>query len=96
MNLNGQLKRAGAGVCEISEVNKLLSDTGIYRRQTWLSTTRIKVLEAGDISYAQYLQNLTLSNNIHSEHIDNLYNFNRVVISIEAISGKKLIIQKLK
>ena len=23
------IKRAGAGVCEISEVNKLLSDTGI-------------------------------------------------------------------
>ena len=87
MSLNGQLKELA------QEYVKYQKSINYYQTQALPQADLIisnsdKGFRSGDISYTQYLQNLTLSNNIHSEYIDNLFNFNRVVISIEAISGK--------
>ncbi|MBW0165536.1 MAG: CusA/CzcA family heavy metal efflux RND transporter [Sediminibacterium sp. Gen4] len=87
-NLNGRLKEL------VQEYNKFQKSLTYYEQEALPQADLIiknsdKSFRSGDISYTQYLQNLTLSSNIHSEYLDNLYNYNQVVISIEAILGTK-------
>jgi len=48
-----------------------------------------KGFKSGDISYIQHFQNLTLAINIQAEYLDNLYQYNQAVISIETLLGTK-------
>ncbi len=43
----------------------------------------------GDISYAQYLQNLSLANDIRSVYLETLLQYNQTVASLEAIYNKR-------
>ncbi len=87
-NLNGQLKEL---VQEYLKFKKSL----IYYQQQALPQAQLiiansdKSFKSGDISYTQYLQNLTLSNTIQAEYLDNLYKYNRTIIAIEAVLGNK-------
>ncbi|MBX2953365.1 MAG: CusA/CzcA family heavy metal efflux RND transporter [Leadbetterella sp.] len=87
-NLNGRLKEL------VQEYIKFQKSLTYYQEEALPQADLIiknsdKSFRSGDISYTQYLQNLTLSSNIHSEYLDNLYNYNQIVISIEAILGNK-------
>ncbi|MBU7571011.1 MAG: CusA/CzcA family heavy metal efflux RND transporter [Flavobacterium sp.] len=87
-NLNGRLKEL------VQEYIKFQKSLTYYQKEALPQADLIiknsdKSFRSGDISYTQYLQNLTLSSNIHSEYLDNLYNYNQIVISIEAILGNK-------
>jgi cobalt-zinc-cadmium resistance protein CzcA len=46
-----------------------------------------KSFKSGDVSYAQYLQNLTLANSIQTEYLNTLYQYNQSIIVIEALLG---------
>ncbi|MCL3782037.1 CusA/CzcA family heavy metal efflux RND transporter [Prolixibacteraceae bacterium JC049] len=46
-----------------------------------------KAFRSGDISYSQYLQNLTLSNDIQLEYLEKLLEYNVVIVAIDAITG---------
>jgi cobalt-zinc-cadmium resistance protein CzcA len=86
-NLNGQLKEL------VQQYVKYQKSLEYYRTQALPQADLIignseKSFRSGDISYTQYLQSLTLSRNIHAEYIDNLYEFNRIAISLETILGK--------
>lgn len=87
-SVNGQLRSL------VQQFIKYKNSINYYQSQALpqadlIIATSDKSFRSGDISYTQYLQNLTISTAIHSEYIDNLYNFNRIVISIEAILGIK-------
>ncbi|MBN8880587.1 CusA/CzcA family heavy metal efflux RND transporter [Chitinophaga sp. 212800010-3] len=87
-NLNGKLREL------VQEYTKYQKSLTYYQQEALPQADLIiknsdKSFRSGDISYTQYLQNLTLSSNIHSEYLDNLYNYNQIVISIEAILGNK-------
>jgi cobalt-zinc-cadmium resistance protein CzcA len=84
--INGQLKEL------VQDYQKYRKSLDYYEKEALpqadlIITNSDKSFRNGDISYTQYLQNLTLSSDIHSDYLDSLYNFNRVVISIEAILG---------
>ncbi len=88
INLNGKLREL------VQEYLKFQKSLSYYKEEALPQADLIiknsdKSFRSGDISYTQYLQNLTLSSNIHSEYLDNLYKYNQVVISIEAILGNK-------
>ncbi|MCH5688372.1 TolC family protein [Niabella sp. W65] len=85
-NLNGQLKELAQQYVKFQKSLNYYQTQALPQADLIISNSD-KSFRNGDISYTQYLQNLTLSNNIHSEYIDNLYNLNRVIISIEAILG---------
>lgn len=46
-----------------------------------------KSFASGNVSYAQYLQNLTLANDIRTEYLNTLYQYNQSIIVIEALLG---------
>lgn len=46
-----------------------------------------KSFRSGNVSYAQYLQNLTLANSIQTEYLNTLYQYNQSIIVIEAQLG---------
>jgi len=46
-----------------------------------------KSFKSGNVSYAQYLQNLTLANSIQTEYLNTLYQYNQSIIVIEALLG---------
>ena len=46
-----------------------------------------KSFKSGNVSYAQYLQNLTLANTIQTEYLNTLYQYNQSIIVIEALLG---------
>tara|TARA_R110000823_G_scaffold68405_2_gene158937 strand:+ start:2426 stop:6826 length:4401 start_codon:yes stop_codon:yes gene_type:complete len=46
-----------------------------------------KSFRSGDVSYAQYLQNLTLANSIQTDYLNTLYQYNQSIIVIEALLG---------
>jgi cobalt-zinc-cadmium resistance protein CzcA len=46
-----------------------------------------KSFKSGDVSYTQYLQNLTLANSIQTEYLNTLYQYNQSIIVIEALLG---------
>jgi cobalt-zinc-cadmium resistance protein CzcA len=46
-----------------------------------------KSFKSGNVSYTQYLQNLTLANTIQTEYLNTLYQYNRSIIVIEALLG---------
>ncbi|CAL66268.1 CusA/CzcA family heavy metal efflux RND transporter [Christiangramia forsetii] len=46
-----------------------------------------KSFRSGNVSYAQYLQNLTLANSIQTEYLNTLYQYNQSIIVIEALLG---------
>lgn len=48
-----------------------------------------KAFKSGDVSYTQYLQNLTLANDIQLEYIEKLLEYNMLVVSIETITGNE-------
>lgn len=50
--------------------------------------------KSGDISYTQLSMNLSLANNIKSEYLDNLYQYNLSVIAIETLLGNNNIKNK--
>ncbi|MFN8414842.1 MAG: CusA/CzcA family heavy metal efflux RND transporter [Cytophagaceae bacterium] len=86
-NLNGQFKEL------VQEYIKFQNSLAYYQTQALPQSNLIisnsdKSFSNGDISYTQHLQNLTLARNIQSEYLDNLYNYNKAVISIEAILGE--------
>lgn len=86
MNLNGQLKELAQQYVKFQKSVNYFQTQALPQADLIINNSD-KSFSNGDISYTQHLQNLTLSNNIHSEYLENLYNFNRVIISIEAISG---------
>lgn len=46
-----------------------------------------KSFKSGDISYAEYLQNLTLANTIQNDYLNSLYQYNQSIIVIETLMG---------
>ncbi len=46
-----------------------------------------KSFKSGNVSYTQYLQNLTLANSIQTEYLNTLYQYNQSIIVIEALLG---------
>ncbi|MFD2833347.1 CusA/CzcA family heavy metal efflux RND transporter, partial [Christiangramia antarctica] len=46
-----------------------------------------KSFKSGDVSYTQYLQNLTLANSIQTDYLNTLYQYNQSIIVIEALLG---------
>ena len=46
-----------------------------------------KSFKSGNVSYALYLQNLTLANTIQTEYLNTLYQYNQSIIVIEALLG---------
>lgn len=46
-----------------------------------------KSFKSGDISYAEYLQNLTLANTIQTDYLNSLYQYNQSIIVIETLMG---------
>ena len=46
-----------------------------------------KSFKSGNVSYAQYLQNLTLANDIRTDYLNTLYQYNQSIIVIEALLG---------
>ncbi|MFD2835223.1 CusA/CzcA family heavy metal efflux RND transporter, partial [Christiangramia antarctica] len=46
-----------------------------------------KSFKSGNVSYAQYLQNLTLANSIQTEYLNTLYQYKQSIIVIEALLG---------
>ncbi|WP_445955194.1 CusA/CzcA family heavy metal efflux RND transporter [Yeosuana sp.] len=48
-----------------------------------------KSFKSGDVSYTQYLQNLTLTNTIQTEYLNTLYQYNQSIIIIETLMGLK-------
>lgn len=87
-NLDGRLKELR------QQETKFKNSLDYYQSQAIPQSELIirnseKSFKSGDISYTQYLQNLTLSTDIHAEYLETLYNFNKVVISIESITGNK-------
>lgn len=46
-----------------------------------------KSFKSGDISYAEYLQNLTLANTIQTDYLNSLYQYNLSIIVIETLMG---------
>lgn len=49
--------------------------------------TSEKSFKSGDVSYTQYLQNLTLASSIQTEYLSTLYQYNQSIIVIEALLG---------
>lgn len=87
-SLNGQFKEL------VQEYIKCQKSLEYYEKEALPQADLIiksseKGFRSGDISYIQYLQSLTLSSNIYSQRLDNLYNYNRVIIALEAIFGNK-------
>lgn len=86
LQANGQLKEL------IQEYQKYKNSVNYYKSEALPQAEKIaansdKSFRSGDISYTQHLQNLTLSSKIYSDYLENLYNFNRAVISIETLIG---------
>ncbi|KAA8478257.1 cobalt-zinc-cadmium resistance protein CzcA [Arcticibacter tournemirensis] len=86
VNLNGHLKQM------IQEYQKLKKSVEYYRSEALPQADLIignaeKAFRSGDISYTQYLQNLTISTDIHTQYLDNLFNYNQAIISIESVLG---------
>lgn len=86
INVEGQLREL------LEQYVKYEKSMVYYRDQALPQATAIidnseKSFKSGNISYTQHLQNLTLSSDIHAEYLDNLYNFNRVIIAIETLLG---------
>lgn len=48
-----------------------------------------KKYQTGEISYSQLLQNYTLVNGIRTRYLEILYNYNKVIISIESLNGNQ-------
>ncbi|MDO9274356.1 MAG: CusA/CzcA family heavy metal efflux RND transporter, partial [Lutibacter sp.] len=46
-----------------------------------------KSFRSGDVSYTQYLQNLTLANTIQTDYLNSLYQYNQSIIVIETLMG---------
>jgi cobalt-zinc-cadmium resistance protein CzcA len=46
-----------------------------------------KSFKSGDVSYTQYLQNLTLANTIQTDYLNSLYQYNQSIIVIETLMG---------
>lgn len=87
-NLQGELQKL------IQQYRKLQNTLNYYKTQALPQAELIinnseKGFKGGDISYMQHLQNLTLAIDIQSSYLDNLYQYNQSVISIETLLGLK-------
>lgn len=87
-NLHGELQKI------VQQYLKLQNTLNYYKTQALPQAELIinnseKGFKGGDISYMQHLQNLTLAINIQSDYLDNLYQYNQSVISIETLLGLK-------
>lgn len=87
-NLNGRIKELRQQETKFKNSLNYYQSQAIPQSELIIKNSE-KSFKSGDISYTQYLQNLTLSTDIHSEYLETLYNFNKVVISIESITGNK-------
>lgn len=87
-NLQGELQNL------VQQYYKLQKTINYYQKQALPQASLIidnseKGFKSGDISYIQHFQNLTLAINIQAEYLDNLYQYNQSVISIETLLGTK-------
>ncbi|MES2267419.1 MAG: CusA/CzcA family heavy metal efflux RND transporter [Bacteroidota bacterium] len=88
ITLQGEAQRLTA------EYNKLQNTIAYYQNQALPQAELIidnsnKGFKSGDISYVQYLQNLTLALTIRSEYLNTLFRYNESVIAIETLLGVK-------
>lgn len=86
--LQGELQKL------VQQYYKLQNTVNYYQKQALPQAELIidnseKGFKSGDISYIQHFQNLTLAINIQSEYLDNLYQYNQSIISIETLLGTK-------
>jgi cobalt-zinc-cadmium resistance protein CzcA len=87
-NLQGELQKL------VQQYRKLQNTLNYYKTQALPQAELIisnseKGFKGGDISYMQHLQNLTLAIDIQSGYLDNLYQYNQSVVSIETLLGLK-------
>lgn len=78
----------------VQEYEKYQKSLNYYKQEALVQADLIiknsdRSFRNGDISYTQYLQNLTLASSIQGDYLENLYNYNRSVIAIETILGNK-------
>jgi len=86
--LEGQLQNL------LQEYNKLKGTLQYYQDEALPQAELIidnseKSFKSGDVSYTQYLQNLTLANSIQTEYLNTLYQYNQSIIIIETLMGLK-------
>lgn len=87
-NLQGELQKL------VQQYRKLQNTLNYYKSEALPQAELIinnseKGFKGGDISYMQHMQNLTLAIDIQSGYLDNLYQYNQAVISIETLLGLK-------
>ncbi|MGF7025014.1 CusA/CzcA family heavy metal efflux RND transporter [Sphingobacterium sp. HSC-15S19] len=87
-NLSGQLRELAQQYVKFQKSLRYYQQDALPQAELIIRNSE-KSFRSGDISYTQYLQNLTLASNIRFEYLDNLYNYNRATIAIEAILGNK-------
>lgn len=88
INLQGEVQKA------VQQYSKHQNTVNYYQKQALPQARLIidnseKSFKGGDISYMQYLQNISLAITIQSEYLDNLYQYNQSVISVETLLGIK-------
>tara|TARA_R110002050_G_scaffold42777_7_gene102818 strand:+ start:4249 stop:8643 length:4395 start_codon:yes stop_codon:yes gene_type:complete len=76
------------------EYYKLQSTLEYYQKEALpqadlIIVTSEKSFKSGDVSYAQYLQNLSLANTIQTDYLNTLYQYNQSIIIIETLMGLK-------
>ncbi len=76
----------------LQEYYKLQSTFNYYQNEALPQAELIidnseKSFKSGNVSYVQYLQNLTLANSIQTEYLNTLYQYNQSIIVIEALLG---------
>jgi cobalt-zinc-cadmium resistance protein CzcA len=76
----------------LQEYHKLRGTLNYYQNEALPQAELIivnseKSFKSGDVSYTQYLQNLTLANSIQTEYLNTLYQYNQSIIVIEALLG---------
>ncbi|MBN4085174.1 CusA/CzcA family heavy metal efflux RND transporter [Flavobacteriaceae bacterium AH-315-B10] len=76
----------------VQEYYKLQSMLQYYQNEALpqadlITSNSEKSFKSGDVSYTQYLQNLSLANTIQTDYLNTLYQYNQSIIIIETLIG---------
>ncbi|WP_194850765.1 CusA/CzcA family heavy metal efflux RND transporter [Nonlabens antarcticus] len=84
--LQGELENLLQEYYKLQGTVKYYQDEALPQAELIIDNSE-KSFKSGDISYTQYLQNLTLASNIQTEYLNSLFQLNQSIIVIEALLG---------
>ena len=78
----------------VGEYHKLQSTLEYYQKEALPQADLIidnseKSFKNGDVSYTQYLQNISMANTIQKDYLNTLYQYNKSIIIVETLMGLK-------